>query len=173
VLNLKNKSHSVTAGIVVPKGGAEGVIIAQGANIGGWSLYAKAGKLKYCYNYGGFKRYYVESAAPIPTGDHQVRMEFAYSGGGIGKGGKVSLFIDGKPVGEGCVEATLAMVFSADDGLDVGEDSGAPVSEDYCPRDNAFNGRIKGIQLSIADAAENPSHEVSPEDAIRVAMGRQ
>ncbi len=173
VLNLKNKSHSVTAGIVVPKGGAEGVIIAQGANIGGWSLYAKAGKLKYCYNYGGFKRYYVESAAPIPTGDHQVRMEFAYSGGGIGKGGKVSLFIDGKPVGEGCVEATLAMIFSADDGLDVGEDSGAPVSEDYCARDNAFNGRIKGIQLSIADAAENPSHEVSPEDAIRVAMGRQ
>jgi arylsulfatase len=173
VLNLKNKSHSVTAGIVVPKGGAEGVIIAQGANIGGWSLYAKAGKLKYCYNYGGFKRYYVESSTPIPTGDHQVRMEFAYSGGGTGKGGKVSLFIDGKPVGEGCVEATLAMVFSADDGLDVGEDSGAPVSEDYGPRDNAFNGRIKGIQLSIADAAENQSHEVSPEDAIRVAMGRQ
>ena len=173
VLNLKNKSHSVTAGIVVPKGGAEGVIVAQGANIGGWSLYAKAGKLKYCYNYGGFKRYYVESAAPIPSGDHQVRMEFAYSGGGTGKGGKVSLFIDGKPVGEGCVEATLAMVFSADDGLDVGEDSGAPVSEDYGPRDNAFNGRIKGIQLSIADAAENSSHEVSAEDAIRVAMGRQ
>jgi arylsulfatase len=173
VLNIKNKSHSVTAAIVVPKGGAEGVIVAQGANIGGWSLYANAGKLKYCYNYGGFKRYYVESATPIPAGEHQVRMEFAYSGGGAGKGGKVSLFIDGKPAGEGCVEATLAMVFSADDGLDVGEDSGAPVSEDYGPRDNAFNGHIKGIQLSIADATENPSHMVSPEDAIRVAMARQ
>ena len=58
VLNLKNKSHSVTAEIVVPEEGAEGVIIAQGANIGGWSLYAKDGKLKYCYNWGGFKHFY-------------------------------------------------------------------------------------------------------------------
>ena len=60
VLNLKNKSHSVTAEIVVPEGGAEGVIIAQGANIGGWSLYAKGGKLKYCYNWGGFKHFIIE-----------------------------------------------------------------------------------------------------------------
>ncbi len=58
VLNIKNKSHSVTAEIVVPEKGAEGVIIAQGANIGGWSLYAKDGKLKYCYNWGGFKHFY-------------------------------------------------------------------------------------------------------------------
>ena len=101
VLNIKNKSHSVTAEIVVPKEGAEGVIVAQGANIGGWSLYAKGGKLKYCYNYGGFKQYFVEGATPIPAGEHQVRMEFAYAGGGLGKGGKVSLYIDGKKVGEG------------------------------------------------------------------------
>ena len=58
VLNIKNKSHSVTAEIVVPEKGAEGVIIAQGANIGGWSLYAKDGKLKYCYNWGGLKHFY-------------------------------------------------------------------------------------------------------------------
>ena len=87
VLNLKNKSHSVTAEIVVPEKGAEGVIIAQGANIGGWSLYAKGGKLKYCYNWGGFKHFMVEGGTPIPAGDHQVRMEFAYAGGGPGKGG--------------------------------------------------------------------------------------
>ena len=61
VLNIKNKSHSVTAEIVVPEKGAEGVIIAQGANIGGWSLYAKGGKLKYCYNWGGFKHFYRRS----------------------------------------------------------------------------------------------------------------
>ena len=131
VLNIKNKSHSVTAEIVVPKGGAEGVIIAQGANIGGWSLYAKGGKLKYCYNWGGLKHFFVESAAPIPAGEHQVRMEFAYAGGGLGKGGKVTLYTDGKKVGEGDIAATLAMIFSADDGLDVGEDTGAPVSPDY------------------------------------------
>jgi arylsulfatase len=173
VLNIKNKSHSVSAEIVVPEKGAEGVIISQGANIGGWSLYAKNGKLKYCYNWGGFKHFIVESAERIPAGEHQVRMEFAYAGGGLGKGGKATLYIDGKKAGEGDVEATLAMVFSADDGCDVGEDSGAPVSPDYGPQGNAFNGTVKGVQLAIADAAENADHLVKPEDAIRVALARQ
>jgi arylsulfatase A-like enzyme len=173
VLNLKNKSHSVTAEIVVPERGAEGVIISQGANIGGWSLYAKAGKLRYCYNWGGFKHFIVEGSTPIPAGEHQVRMEFAYAGGGLGKGGKVTLYTDGKKVGEGEIGATLAIIFSADDGCDVGEDSGAPVSPDYGPQGNAFNGRVKGVQLAIADAAENADHLVNPEDAIRVALARQ
>ena len=173
VLSIKNKSHSITAEIVVPEKGAEGVIIAQGANIGGWSLYAKGGKLKYCYNWGGFKHFMVEATTPIPAGDHQVRMEFAYAGGGLGKGGKVTLYTDGKKVGEGNVDATLTNVFSADDGCDVGEDTGAPVSPDYGPHGNAFNGRVKGVQLAIAEAAESTDHLVDPETAIRVAMARQ
>ena len=79
-------------------------------------------------------------------------MEFAYAGGGLGKGGKVTLYTDGKKVGEGEIAATLPIIFSADDGCDVGEDSGAPVSPDYGPKGNAFNGRVKGVQLSIIDA---------------------
>src|SRR5436190_3771829 len=173
VLNLKNKSHSVTAEIVVPEKGAEGVIISQGANIGGWSLYANNGKLKYCYNWGGFKHFFIEGATPIPAGEHQVRMEFAYAGGGLGKGGKVTLYTDGNKVGEGEIGATLAMVFSADDGCDVGEDSGAPVSPDYGPQGNAFNGRVKGVQLAIAEAAENLDHLISPEVAVHLALARQ
>ena len=173
VLNLKNKSHSVTAEIEVPDRDAEGVIVCQGANVGGWSLYAKAGKLKYRYNWGGFKHFFVEAADKLPSGRHQVRMEFAYAGGGLGKGGKVTLYTDGKKVGEGDIEATLAMVFSADDGLDVGEDSGAPVSPDYGPRDNGFNGKIMGAQLAIADAAESADHLVDPQDAVRIALARQ
>ena len=173
VLNLKNKSHSVTANIVVPEKGAEGVIIAQGANIGGWSLYAKEGRLKYCYNWSGLKHFIVGSETTIPAGEHQVRMEFAYAGGGLGKGGKVTLFIDGKKAGEGDVAATLAMIFSADDGLDVGEDTGAPVSPEYKAGDNRFNGEIKGVQLAIAEAAENSGHLVKAEDVIRMAMARQ
>ena len=151
----------------------EGVIISQGANIGGWSLYAKDGKLKYCYNWGGFKHFYAESAGVLPAGQHQVRMEFAYAGGGLGKGGKATLFVDGKKVGDGDVDATLAIVFSADDGCDVGEDSGAPVSPDYGPVGNAFNGEIKAVQLSIADDPNNSDHLVKPEDAIRAALGQQ
>ena len=173
VLSIKNKSHSVTAEILVPEKGAEGVIISQGANIGGWSLYANKGKLKYCYNWGGFRHFFVESADVLPTGQHQVRMELAYAGDGLGKGGKATLFVDGKQVGQGDIGATLAIVFSADDGCDVGEDSGAPVSPDYGPVGNAFTGEVKGVQLSIADDPKNSEHLVNPEDAIRAAMGRQ
>ena len=173
VLNLKNKSHSVTAEIVVPTTGAEGVIVAQGGNAGGWSLYAKGGKLKYCYNLFGIQCFYAESSSALPPGDHQVRMEFAYAGGGFGKGGTVSLYVDGKKVGEGKVAATEPMLFSADDGCDVGVDTGAPVSPDYGSRGNEFSGRVKGVQLAIAEDAESLDHLVSPEDAIRIAMARQ
>jgi arylsulfatase len=145
---------------------------SQGANIGGWSLYAKDGKLKYCYNWGGFKHFIVDGGV-IPAGEHQVRMEFAYAGGGMGKGGKASLFIDGKKTGEGDIGATLAIVFSADDGCDVGEDSGSPVSPEYGSQGNRFNGTIKGLQLSIADDSNNADHMVTAEDALRVAMARQ
>jgi arylsulfatase A-like enzyme len=173
VINVKNKSHAVTASIVVPKEGAEGVIIAQGGNIGGWALYAHGGKLKYCYNLLGIHQFYAESADKLPPGDHQVRMEFTYEGGGLGKGGIAALYVDGKKVGEGKVGATAAMVFSADDGCDVGVDTGSPVSPDYGSRGNEFSGHIKGVQLAIADDAKSADHLVSPHEAVRIAMARQ
>jgi len=173
VVSIKNKSHSVTATIEVPATGAEGVIIAQGGNIGGWTLYAKGGKLKYCYNLMGINYFYAESERKIPEGHHQVRMEFAYAGGGLGKGGTATLFIDGKADGSVKVPATAAMIFSADDGCDVGCDTGSPISQDYGPRGNEFSGVVKGVQIAIADAAESADHLVSPEEAMRVAMARQ
>jgi arylsulfatase len=100
-------------------------------------------------------------------------MEFAYAGGGLGKGGTVSLYVDGQKVGEGKVGATAAMIFSADDGCDVGEDTGSPVSPDYGSRGNGFTGRVKGVQLAIAEDAESVDHLVSPEEAVRIAMARQ
>jgi arylsulfatase len=172
VLNLKNKSHSVTADILVPKDGVEGVIAAQGSRFGGWSLYAKGGRLKYCYNLGGLQRFYVESEAPVPPGEHQVRMEFDYAGGGLGKGGTVRLFVDGAKAGEGTIPATLPMLYSCDDGCDVGEDSAAPVSDDYPAGRNAFTGRIKGVQLDIS-GAESIDHLLDPEEVIRIALARQ
>ncbi|HEV7778535.1 MAG TPA: arylsulfatase [Luteibacter sp.] len=173
VLNVKNKSHAVTAEIEVAAGGAEGVIIAQGGNIGGWSLYAKGGKLKYCYNLLGIQYFYIEASDVLPPGDHQVRMEFAYDGGGLGKGGTATLYVDGKAVGTGKIPTTAAMIFSADDGCDVGRDTGAPVSEDYGPHGNDFNGTVKGVEIAIAKAAVDADHHVSPEDALRIALARQ
>ena len=127
VLVLKNKSHSVSAQVVVSKVPAEGVIIAQGGRFGGWALYAKNGKPAYCYNFAGLKSFTIYADATIPEGEHQVRMEFDYDGGGLGKGGTVTLFVDGEKVGAGAIPMTQAMVFSADDGCDVGEDSGARI----------------------------------------------
>ena len=92
----------------------------------------------------------------------------------IASGGRGHLLVRlAVQVGEGRVEATLANVFSADDGCDVGVDTGSPVSPDYPPGRNAFNGRVKGVQLAIADAAEADNHLVSPADAIRIALARQ
>jgi arylsulfatase A-like enzyme len=173
VVSIKNKSHSVSAALEVPPSGANGVIIAQGGNIGGWSLYVKEGKPKYCYNLLGIHYFYVEGSSALPPGEHQLRMEFKYDGGGLGKGGTVALYVDGTKVGEGKVAATAAMIFAADDGLDVGSDTGSPVSQDYGPRGNEFTGRVKGVEITIADAADSEDHLVNPEEAMHLAMARQ
>jgi arylsulfatase A-like enzyme len=172
IVNYKNKSHAITAEVVVPKSGAEGVIVAVGGNIGGWSLYAKEGKPKYCYNFYGVERYTVEGKSQIPPGTHQVRMEFKYDGGGLAKGGTVTLFIDGKKSGEGRVEKTEPMVFSADETLDVGDEFGSPVTADY-PEDKKFSGEVNWVQIDIDKDAEDLDHLISPEERLRVAMAIQ
>ena len=131
VVSIKNKSFSVTAELDVPTGGAEGVIIAQGGRFGGWSLYAKGGKAKFVYNVLGIQEFATEADEPIPDGTHQVRVEFAYDGGGLAKGGNVTLYYDGNAVGTGRVEATQPMVFSADETTDIGYESGTTVTPDY------------------------------------------
>ncbi len=171
VLNLKNKSHSVTAEVVLPKEKANGVIIAQGGEFGGWSLYTKEGKLKYAYNLFGVQLFSTESTTQLPSGQHQVRMEFEYAGGGLGKGGNVTLFVDGQKVGEGELAATQPMIFSADETCDVGSESGSMVSPDYTAETSRFNGIITWIQLD--QGADDHDHLISPEERLHVAMARQ
>jgi arylsulfatase len=173
LLNVKNKSHAVTAEVVVPEDGANGVIIAQGGAFAGWSLYAKAGKPAYCYNLLGLQRFKIEGDAAIPPGTHQVRMEFAYDGGGLAKGGTVTLFVDGDQTGEGRVEGTVPMIFSGDETADVGSDTASPVSDDYATGDNAFTGDVNWVQIDLGDDAEDADHLIAPEERLRVAMARQ
>jgi arylsulfatase A-like enzyme len=172
VVGIKNKSHAVTAEVVVPAGGVQGVIVAQGGSIGGWSLYVKDGKPRYCYNLLGVQRSYVDGDREIPPGTHQVRMEFAYEGGGLGKGGTVTMYIDGEPVGKGTVAATAAVIFSADDTCDVGFEGGALVAEDY-PVPNTFTGEVNWVEIDVAESAEDVDHLISPEERLRIAMARQ
>jgi arylsulfatase len=96
------------------------VLIAQGGRFGGWAMYAKDGRVKFAYNVLGIQQFTVEADVSIPPGAHQVRMEFAYDGGGLAKGGEVTLYYDGTKVGVGRVGATQPMVFSADETTDIG-----------------------------------------------------
>jgi arylsulfatase A-like enzyme len=171
ILNLHNKSYSITADVVVPKGGADGVIIAMGGFTGGFSLYAKGGKLKHVYNFFGLNEYLAESRTAIPDGRHQVRMEFAYDGGGVAKGGKVTLYIDGKAVGDGRVDKTEPGLFSADETCDVGTEHGSPVTTDYGTRE--FNGTVNWVELDLGDVPAGSQHMITPEQRMRVAMATQ
>jgi arylsulfatase len=173
VVNVKNKSHAVTAQVVVPEEGAAGVIVAQGGAFGGWALYAKDGRPAYCYNLFGIQRFKVYGGTEIAAGEHQVRMEFEYDGGGLGKGGQVTLYVDGSPVGAGRVEATQPMLFSADETTDVGADSATPVSDDYGAKDSAFTGRVRWVQVDLGGDAADSDHLISAEQRLKVAMTRQ
>jgi arylsulfatase A-like enzyme len=173
IVVTKNKSYAVTAEIDVPEGGAKGVIVAQGGAFGGWSLYAKEGRPAYCYNLFGLQRFKVYGEEPLTEGDHQVRTEFAYDGGGLGKGGTVSLYLDGNKVGEGRVEATVPMLFSGDETLDMGSDSGTPVTDDLGVDELEFNGRVRWVELDLGEDAEDADHLIGPEERLRLAMARQ
>ncbi len=173
VVTMKNKSHSVTAQVDVPESGANGVIIAQGGAFGGFALYAKDGRPAYCYNLFGLQQFKVYGENSIPAGEHQVRMEFTYDGGGVGEGGDVRLYVDGEQVGEGRVDGTVPMLFSADETTDVGSDSATPVSDDYGPRDSGFTGTVRWVQLDIDAASEDTDHLIGAEERLRVAMARQ
>jgi len=169
VLMMKNTSFSLTAELSVPDANAEGVIVAQGGVSGGHSLYVKGGRPKYCYNFFGLERYYVEATEAIPAGGHQVRMEFAYDGGGIGKGGTVTLYIDGRVVGDGRVEQTEAFLFSADETCDVGDEYGSPVTTDYGAK--TFTGEIAWVEIDLG--LDDHNHLIRPEDRVNLAMGFQ
>jgi arylsulfatase len=171
VLSVKNKSFSVTAELEVPPGGADGVVIAQGGRFGGWSLYARDGRLRFVYNVLGLQAFTTEADVPVPDGRHQVRMEFTYDGGGLAKGGDVVLFHDGDPVGRGRVEATQPMIFSADETTDIGHETGTTVSTDYTARTSRFTGRLHWVQLDLG--TDDHDHFIDPEERLRVAMSRQ
>jgi arylsulfatase len=159
-INLKNRAHTITAEVQIPEGGANGVILAQAGRFGGWSLYLKDGKPTYTYNFLGLQRFTVAAATPVPAGKATIRFDFAYDGGGLGKGGTGTLFANGKNVATGRIEKTQPAIFSADEGADVGEDGETPVVEDYgIPAPYKFTGKIDKITIDLkemkaADKAE-------------------
>jgi arylsulfatase len=148
-LNVKNRSLKISADVTIPDGGANGVVLCQGGRFGGWSLYFKGGKPTYCYNFLGLQRFTVAATEAVPAGKANITMEFKYDGGGLGKGGEATLLVDGKKVADGRIGHTQAMIFSADETADVGQDDATPVSEDYPEHGNEFTGTIRQIKVSV------------------------
>jgi len=173
VIDIKNRSHSVTAQIDVPDDGASGVLIAQGGAFGGWVLYVLDGKPAYCYNLFGTQQFKVYSDIALDPGEHQVRVEFDYDGGGYGKGGNVTLFLDGTQVGAGRVDGTVPMIFSLDETTDIGRDTATSVTDDLSVEETAFKGDIQWIQIDVGDDAKDADNYISAEERFRIAMAIQ
>jgi arylsulfatase len=148
-INVKNRSHTITAQVDIPKGGAKGVILCQGGRFGGWSLYAKDGKVSYVYNWVGLERYTITTAKPVPAGKATIRFELAYDGGRPGSGAKGTLYVNGTKAAEGKIPRTNGYIFSADETADVGQDDATPVTEDYKERDNKFTGQIHKVTVEL------------------------
>ena len=172
VLNVKNRSHSITAELTVPEGGAEGVVLAQGGRFAGWALHVKDGRPRYTYNWFDSAYYTVTGEEALPTGTVNLRYHFDFDGGQPGSGGTGTLYVDDQKVAEGRIEKTVPFVFSADETMDIGGDSAMPVTEDYAEGEkNQFTGDIAWVRIDLED--DDVSH-LEPEDSkYHRVMARQ
>jgi arylsulfatase A-like enzyme len=148
-INIKGRSHAITAEVEVPEKGASGVIIAQAGRFAGWSLYMKEGCVHEVYNYGGLARTTVSSPDALKPGKHTILYEFVYDGGKPGSGGISRLSVDGKRVAEERVPRTMPYAYSGDEGVDVGTDNETPVTDDYREGDNKFTGTIHKVKVEL------------------------
>ena len=172
VINIKNKSHAVTAVIDVPDEGANGVIVAHGGPTGGWALYVLDGRLRYCYNFVGVIYSYAGGTEPLGPGTapspHGVRLRRRRRRQGRHRHPLRRRPTRRQPRGS---NATHWGIFSMDETLDVGTDVGAPVSEEYGPQDNEFNGTVDWVQIDIGE--DDHDHLISEEERFRLAMAKQ
>jgi hypothetical protein len=149
-INVKNRSKTITAEVEVPAGGGNGTVLAQGGRFGGWSLYVKNGVPGYDYNFLGLQRTSVTSARKLAAGKAELRLQFDYEGGGPGKGGMATLFVNGEKVGATHIPHTQAGLFSADETADVGIDLGTPVVEAIgAEARSRFTGHIPRVTVAV------------------------
>jgi arylsulfatase len=162
---LLNRPHSITADVDIPKGGAEGALISAGDVQGGYSFYVQNGKLHYVYNYVGSQFFHVESSVRVPEGRHKLRFEFEVTGkpdikNGKGAPGRVRLYIDGKPVGQGDIALTMPIALGLCGGIVCGADSGSPVWDKYQPPFK-FTGTLYSATVDVSgELTRDEEHEM-------------
>jgi arylsulfatase A-like enzyme len=175
VADTSNKSFTITATIDVPKtGGSDGVIVAKGGVAGGYTLFIKQGKPRFEYNWYTQQRYKIISSTSVAPGKNVIKVDFKYDGGGIGKGGLVTLYLNDKKVGEGRVDKTeVAGRFSADETFDTGFDSSSPVSADY-KSPFPFPGTVNKVEIDIVPANLSQADKRKIDTAaVQALMARQ
>lgn len=153
--NVKNKSFRITADVVLPREGGQGVVATQGGISSGYALLFRAGIPAFHYNLGGVAHYDIAAKEPVKPGRHTVVMDFKYDGGGLGKGGVATLSVDGKQVAQGRIANTIPFRYSIDETFDVGGDTGTPVDESY-DVPFRFTGTIEKLVVSLGDAKASP-----------------
>jgi len=171
-INVKSRSHTITADVEVPQGGANGVILAQAGRFGGWSFYLQDGKPTYTYNWLGLKSYTVAAGQALPTGKASIRFDFVYDGGGVGKGGAGTLYVNGKNVATGRIDQTQCCAFSADEGADVGADEGTPVTDAY-QGPFKFTGKIDKVTVELKETTRSAADDAwksKSEAALKKAL---
>jgi arylsulfatase len=170
--NVLNRPHSITARVEVPPGGAEGVLLAQGGNTGGFALYVQDRKLHYVHNYVGTEEIHFESAEEIPEGRVELGFDFEPTGKpdvvrGKGAPGRGELYINRKRVAEREIPVTVPLSFSLSEGLSCGRDAGPPVTQSYRPPFH-FSGRIEQVEVQVG------GRRVADREAIaREVLARQ
>ena len=173
IVVLKNKSYAVTAAIDIPDEGAGRRDRRPGGAFGGWTLYAHEGRPAYCYNLFGLQRFKVYGEEPSPLASIRFAWSSPTTAAASARAGTATLYLDGEKVGEGRVEATVPMVFSADETTDIGSDTATPVTDDLVEGKTHFSGRVRWVQIDLGDDAEDADHLITPEERYRIAMARQ
>ena len=147
--NFRDRSHSITAEVDIPDGGAEGVLLSMGGRFAGFSFYVQQNRLHYAYNFFGLDRYTVDASEPLSSGPATLRVDFTRSGENQGN---ATLFVNDKPVGTGPISRTVPLTFGLSEGLTIGRDPSTPVTEKYASP-FAFNGTIKRVTFAVVEAA--------------------
>jgi len=148
-VNVKNRSHTITAEVEIPASGAEGVLLCHGSWFAGYSLYVKDRRLHYVHNYLGIEEYRISSTEDVPAGKCTLAFRFAKTGEHRGRG---TLFAGGKKIGEGEIPRTIpAVIETSGEGLCCGFDSGLPVTPDY-KAPFRFTGRIAQVVVEVEGA---------------------
>ena len=168
-INVKNRSHTITAEVELANAKTNGVIIAQAGRFGGWTLYMKDGKVHYEYNFFGVERTKIASTASLPAGKHVIKFQYEIDQPKPGTGGKCMLLVDDKKVAEGHIPKTQPFAFSGDEGADVGMDGETAVSNDYKQGDNKFTGKINKVTIDLSPSKLSAADEKKVEEEGDIA----